>query len=254
MAITYLALTNELLKELNEVQLTSTNFSSAVGIHAFVKDTVNRAYLDIVNGGDEWPFLNTGLPADPFSGSTYIETVAGQRWYLLKDASAGVNTDFDDVDWDNFYLTDYGVAGATAPYENNNLKYITQADWIQYYRTSENSDIFSGNPTYGVPKRVMASPDARQFGLSPTPDGVYRIYFNAWERPSELSAFDDTIVFPDQYKTVLLARARYYMWQFKESPQQAGAAMQEFIEGIRVMRRNLLGPGPDYVSDDRTFF
>ena len=36
MANTYLELTNEILRELNEVPLTSTNFSSAAGFQQFV--------------------------------------------------------------------------------------------------------------------------------------------------------------------------------------------------------------------------
>jgi len=47
MATTYLQLTNELLRELNEVVLTSSNFSSAIGIQAHAKDCINRAYDDI---------------------------------------------------------------------------------------------------------------------------------------------------------------------------------------------------------------
>jgi len=43
MATTYLQLTNELLREMNEVALTSSNFASAIGIQAHVKDCVNRA-------------------------------------------------------------------------------------------------------------------------------------------------------------------------------------------------------------------
>ena len=46
---TYLALTNDILGELNEVQLTSTNFTDATGIHKFVKGAINRAYFDIAN-------------------------------------------------------------------------------------------------------------------------------------------------------------------------------------------------------------
>ena len=42
MATTYLGLTNELLRELNEVILTSSNFSSAVGVQKHVQDAVNR--------------------------------------------------------------------------------------------------------------------------------------------------------------------------------------------------------------------
>jgi hypothetical protein len=36
MATTYLDLSNEVLRELNEVVLTSANFSSAIGIQSFV--------------------------------------------------------------------------------------------------------------------------------------------------------------------------------------------------------------------------
>ena len=46
---TFLNLTNKLLRELNEVVLTSANFSNAVGIQQHAKDSINTAYLDIVN-------------------------------------------------------------------------------------------------------------------------------------------------------------------------------------------------------------
>jgi len=42
MATTYLELTNELLRELNEVALTSTTFGAALGVQQHVKDSVNR--------------------------------------------------------------------------------------------------------------------------------------------------------------------------------------------------------------------
>ena len=45
MATTYLELTNEVLRELNEVVVTSANFDSAIGIQSFVKDALNRALL-----------------------------------------------------------------------------------------------------------------------------------------------------------------------------------------------------------------
>ena len=49
MATNYLTLTNDALRELNEVTLTSSTFGSAIGIQQHVKDCINRAYLDIVN-------------------------------------------------------------------------------------------------------------------------------------------------------------------------------------------------------------
>ena len=47
MATTYLDITNEVLRELNEVPLTTSNFGNAKGLQAFVKDTVNKAIFDI---------------------------------------------------------------------------------------------------------------------------------------------------------------------------------------------------------------
>ena len=61
---TYLALTNDILGELNEVQLTSSNFASATGIQKFVKDSINRAYFDIANENPEFPWLATTPSGD----------------------------------------------------------------------------------------------------------------------------------------------------------------------------------------------
>ena len=81
MATTYLQIFNEILREVNEVELTSATFSSSVGVQTHVKDIVNRAYLDIVNEEPQWPFLSTAESGatDPMYGNTYIETVAGTR-------------------------------------------------------------------------------------------------------------------------------------------------------------------------------
>ena len=55
---TYLALTNDILGELNEVQLTSANFTDATGIQKFVKDAINRGYFDIANENPEFHCLS----------------------------------------------------------------------------------------------------------------------------------------------------------------------------------------------------
>ena len=57
MATTYLGLTNELLRELNEVPLTSSSFSGAVGFQAFVKDAINKSIFDIANQEPQLPFF-----------------------------------------------------------------------------------------------------------------------------------------------------------------------------------------------------
>ena len=253
MTTTFLDATNEILRELNEVELSTSNFSSAVGVQNFVKNCINRAYFDIVNEEDEWPWLIEGVPEEPFMGSLYVETVAGQRWYLLNTGSSDIRTDFKSVDWDNFYLTSYGVAGETEPYANRSLAYVSQEQWSKWNQEDDNETVFKAD-AYAEPTRVIVSADGRYFGLSPIPDKVYRVYFNAWIMPSRLSAHDDEILIPDNWINVLYARARYFGWQFKESPQQAAFALDEYKKGVKAMSLNMIDQTPDDITDDRIRF
>ena len=57
MATTYLTLTNKVLRELNETELTSSTFASSRGIQTAVKDFVNKGIHDIYNETGEIPLL-----------------------------------------------------------------------------------------------------------------------------------------------------------------------------------------------------
>jgi len=251
MAKTYLSMTNELLVEINEPEVTSV--AGAVAIQKFVANCVNRAYFDIVDAQDTWSWLTTAAPQDNYNGNTYVETVAGTRWYLLKTGSSSVDTDYSNVDWDSFTLTEEGVSGKTAPYKIQSLPFTSLETWKDFYAASEEQDK-SNEQNYGVPTKIIRSEDGRRFGLSPIPDGVYRIYFNAFNRPSALANDTDVVLFPEQYKPVLLARARYYIYQFKDNISQAQLALDEYKKGLNKMIEQLNAPQPKYVEDDRRLF
>ena len=229
---TFLTLTNELLREMNEVALTSATFGSAIGIQQHAKDLINRSYLDIVTEETKWPFLATAESGtvDPMYGNVNQDSVAGQRWYELKPASSSITTDYGAVEWETFYLTTVGISGESPPYESRNLRFTTTEEWKDYHRTVENHDD-ADTQQYGVPRRVIKSPDGRNFGLSPIPDKPYRIWYFA-----------------------LIARARYYMHQFKENPQAAAFALEDYKRGIKLMKIRLMNPEPAYFKDDRVRF
>ena len=84
----YLQLTNAVLAELNEVQLTSSTFSSSSGIQSTTKDVINKALRDVYSAEMEWPWLH--------SDKTQV-TYAGQKEYSLP-------TDYRTVDYGSFYL------------------------------------------------------------------------------------------------------------------------------------------------------
>ena len=255
MATTYLDLTNEVLRELNEIPLTSANFANATGLQKFVKDTVNKSIFDIANEEPQLPFFAAAASGgtDPFYGNVTVASVAGQRWYTLKSGSSSITTDYSSIDWDDFYLTTINVSGESAPFVSRSLHYLGLTDWRRHLRDSENADD-ADTQAYGEPRYVLRSPDHRKFGLSPIPDKVYNVHFYAYSTPTALSSHSDAMVLPDQYGPVITAKTRYYVHQFKEQLQQAAFAMDDYKKGMRHMKNNLVNPDPVRMTDDRTYF
>ena len=68
MATTYLTLTNRVLRELNETELTSSTFSSSRGIQTAVKDFINKGIHDIYNETGEIPLLYARTTQDLIVG------------------------------------------------------------------------------------------------------------------------------------------------------------------------------------------
>lgn len=248
MATTYLTIVNQTLGELNEVRLTAANFDSATNIQKYVKEIVNRAYRDIHDEEYKWSWMSVGPSLNNYFGNVYIETVAGQRWYDLKPTATTLDEQYATVDWDEFTLTTEGVAGESAPYTIKNLISISLEDWRDKFSRSEDIDK-SDTQVYGTPSRVIKHPNDTQFGLSPIPDQVYRIYFYAWNQLTELSAHSDELVIPSQYIPVLQARIRQFVWQFKDQMQRSSAAYQDYKNGLQRMR-DKLNPSANYMKSD----
>ena len=213
---------------------------------------INRAYFDICNAEDKWNFLSVGDPLNDYYGNAVIETVAGTRWYDLQSAQTLLNQ-YSFIDYDNIVLTEEGVSGKTAPFEVFKLQPLSLSNWQRLYGVQEAKDK-SDTQSYGIPRRVIRGPANDKIGFSPIPDGVYKIYFYAYAQPTELTASTDTVVFPKQYTSVLLARARYYVHQFKDNMSQAQLSEVEFQKGLRTMREQLLEPFPVVMDDRRSVY
>lgn len=255
MAYTYLDVTNEILQDSNEVVLTAATFPSAVGVQAVAKNYINKAYLEICGKEVEWPFLvaANSNANEPYTGNLFFETVAGQRFYPIRPSSTSVAGDYARVDWDSFYLTSHQATGASAPYVHDNLHYWEYKEWADKYRETENQDV-SGDQAYGQPERVFESIDGRFVGLSPIPDQVYRVYYSAWSRPTRLTAYDDTILIPDEYVPVLLNRANYYFLHWKKDHEEGDRVNVLYNNGLEQMRRALIGNQNDRMDDDRMYY
>ena len=91
MASTYLTLVNNVLRDMNEVELTSSNFASSRGVQTTVKDYINRAISDILNSELNWPFTRA-------EGA--VDAIAGKQLYSF----ASIASTLKYIDYDNIFL------------------------------------------------------------------------------------------------------------------------------------------------------
>lgn len=100
MATTYLQLTNRVLRELNETELTSSTFASSRGIQTAVKDFVNKGIHDIYNETGEIPLLYSRTSQDLTVGDNEYNFPADFRKadmdsFVLKPTELVTNGEFE---------------------------------------------------------------------------------------------------------------------------------------------------------------
>ena len=126
MAESYLTLTNKVLARLNEVQLTSSNFSNARGIQVQAQNAVNESVR----------YINQKEFQYPFNHSTKTETLVGGT------VRYSIPTTAKTVDYNTFRLvkdSDLGASGGrlyVIQYNDYINSYVTQEDEIQTTTTS----------------------------------------------------------------------------------------------------------------------
>jgi hypothetical protein len=215
---TFVQLTNELLRRLNEVPLDTAGdgFDTVRNVQSVAKDAINSSLREIYQNGQEWNFLKT----------TYTQTLtAGTREYNFP-------SDFSTVDWETFYLKKHSTQD-NAP---RILKPMSYEEYLSNFRPSDDEgDQVNGEQ---APERVFQTFDEK-FGVTPIPNSDYEVEYVYWTTPSTLSAFDDACAVPERFNHVILDGAMAYMMHFRSNEQSAAIHQSKFDSGIRSMKRIL---------------
>ena len=222
MTKTYLDLINIVLRDINEVPLSQATFTSPRGLQAFVKESINRSLMDIINYNDEWPWL-TAPVLNPGQGSEThtFNTVVDVSEYAFP---AGI----DEIDYDNVIIIDN---------DDPDSQYV-----LEFVEYDEIQDIRNDFEDTVRPRFVYQTPSKDYIGLFPKPDDAYTVRYIAWLKPTFLVNATDTLPFDDRYYTVIVSRARYYAWLFRENTQQASIALNEYEDNLRMMYKNIVLP------------
>lgn len=212
MAYDYIGLTNEVNRRLNEVELTSANFSTATGFYAHIKDAVNAAIRDINHTHYEWPFNHILAEETLTAGTT--------RYAFPTDAST--------IDFDTFRIKE----DATFANSTVRLGVITYDDYLQRFLDQEYSTDTSKR---AVPSYVFHAPSL-EWGVVPAPDQAYEVAYEYYRIPVDLSSATDVPSIPERFKQVVLDGAMYHAYMFRSNEQAATLAKTKFEEGIKKMR------------------
>lgn len=197
MSSTYLKLTNDLLDRFNEVNLTSSSFSDARGVHSVAKQYINNALSRVNTEHYMWPW-------NASDGEQVL--TAGQELYSFP-------TDLKTVDMNSFYIEkDTSLNVNTTP-----LKEITQEEWYRYFR---GADLDSGSTGLWVPERVFRY-HGNKFGVTVSPDKAYTVKYAYYTEFTPLVNYDDQTTIYPQYDDVIVDLAEPYMWRFRTNPDQA---------------------------------
>jgi hypothetical protein len=216
MAYNYLDLTNEVNRRLNEVELTSSNFTTAKGFHSQVKDSINAALRDINQTTYEWPFNHIAAEDTLTAGVT--------RYAFPSDANS--------IDFDSFRIKEDATFGNST----TKLSVISYEDYLNRFVEQEYKTDTS-NCT--IPMYVFQAP-SMEYGVVPAPDQAYEIVYEYYRIPVDLESYTDVPSVPERFRSVIIDGAMYHAYMFRSNEQAANIAKNKYEEGMKRMRTILV--------------
>lgn len=229
MPSTYLSLTNQVLRRLNEVEIAQSDFNNARGVQALAKDSVRNAVAKINQTEFEWPFnaaehvqvLSPGQTE--YSWPLYFKTADFNSFQIQKDT--GLSVDYRGLD------------------------FIERDVWYKNYR---DEDYNAGPEGRDVPEFVFPA-HGNGYGVTPSPDAAYTLRFRYFMGTSALQAFDDEVRIPDAFDATIVEGALYYMYMFRDNSEAANIAANVFEQGVKEMRTLLINKY-ERITDTRIRF
>jgi hypothetical protein len=229
MPATFLDLSNRVLRRLNEVELSSSDFPTARGVQALVKDAVQASIASINQSEFEWPF----------NAAEHTQTLEiGREEYDWPNF-------FKVVDWNSFQVIE-SINGSN---EFKHLNYISRDEYYDKYRDDDNESDSAGRsrPTMVFPSH------GNGFGVTPSPDKTFQIRFRYFLNYADLNLYDDQTRVPESFSSVVVDGALMHMYMFKDNVEAAQVAQALFAQGLKNLQTLYIN-NYEYISDHRVAF
>lgn len=212
MAYNYLSLTNDVCRMLNEVELTSVNFTSAIGQHGLIKDSINYAIKDINQNTYEWPFNHT----------TQTDTlVAGTNRYSFP-------SNYKTSSMDTFRIKRSTTFG-------NETKLLVEKAYEEYLRTFIDQEYnTSDTGIRKIPEYIFKTPSL-EYIVAPVPDNAYELVYEYYQIPADLINPTDVPTIPEQFRKTIINGAMYYNYLFRSDVENTQMSKLKFDSDLKSM-------------------
>jgi hypothetical protein len=225
---TYLELTNNLIRQFQEVELSVADWTSAKGLQGFAKQAVNNSLRTIYNRHHYWPFNHA-------SGTQVL--TAGTQTYAWP-------ADFKIADWKSFQLQKDAALSVNSQY----LIPIDREDWFDNYR-----DLDTDTPSRDKPRMVFDA-HGNNWGVTPSPDKAYTIKYDYYKVFVPLSAYDDVTDIPRDFDHVIQYGAAVQLNLLLDNNEQAQLINQEHFAPALIEMRTILINNDLKLRDTRVSF
>ena len=212
MAYDYLGLVNDINRRLNEVELNSTNFTTATGEYAMVKDAVNASIRFINQHEFEWPYNHV----------TEEETLTpGVVRYAFP-------ADTKVLNMNSFRIKRNDTLGN----ETRKLNILTYEDYLENHADIEYN---TSTSLRQLPSFVFKAPSS-EFGLVNPPDKAYELVYEYYRLPVDLINATDVPSIPEQFRFVIVNGAMHFAYLFRGEGQESSMMQDRFEQEIKQMR------------------
>jgi len=142
-----------------------------------------------------------------------------------------------NVDYETFRISKNDTLGTAGV----SLRVMEYKEYVDKYIDQESTSDVGGIPIY-----VFRTPD-NNYGLFPYPDKAYELKYDAYVKPTALSAATDVPTIPEQFRQVIVDGATAYGYQYRGEAQQYGINFARFEEGIKHMQSLFINRDFSYV-------
>ena len=209
-----------------QVRVHSPNSSSSalivrVGTSAGGTQNLNTT-IDVTNFG-EGNILDTTFTATATTSYVYVEASSVQL----------------DVDY---------IRVSRSDITPSKLTYISYDTYLQ---TNKPADDVNQSSAYGKPLKVVRKPDYSSFILSPIPgEGEYTVSYDYYKTHTDLSAHGDNMGLPDRFSSIIVDRAKYYVYMLRSDPDHAQLADRDYQRKLKLLKLDYGTHSADYMRTD----